>query len=155
MVVREQIDDIRFLGGVYQDIENQYNEIDYSQTLADFLPVLEEQHETFFDNEKGPSGSPWPELSPVTVKRKGHDKILYETGRLKASLTGPGTDSIREISDQGDGLLFGTEVPYSIFHQRGGPNLPQREHIGTNDQKLNDLLDNIADHTVEQLKIQL
>jgi phage gpG-like protein len=147
---KQQVEGIASLGGVFVEIEQQFINADYSETLEPFLRVFEGTHAAGFAAEASPSGSKWRPLSPRTIKRKGHGIILYETGRLKASLIGATGDSVRAVSHRG--LLFGTEVPYSIFHQDGTSRLPQREHVGINDETCQSVVDAIADAVVETLK---
>lgn len=154
-VVKEEIADIGFIGGVLVDIERGFRECDYTESLQNFFPVLESTHAKHFASQSDPAGVPWAPLSPRTIKRKGHSTILFETGRLKASLVGQTGDSIRAISDRGQGALFGTSVPYSIFHDVGGGNLPQRRHVGMIDETLQLLVDSVANRSVESLKIKL
>lgn len=147
---RQQVEGIAALGGIFIEIEQQFINADYSKTLEPFLKVFEGTHAAGFAAEANPVGSKWKPLSPRTVKRKGHGIILYKTGRLKASLIGATGDSVRAVSHRG--LLFGTEVPYSIFHQDGTSRLPQREHVGINDETCQSVVDAIADAVVETLK---
>ena len=151
-VVKEQIDDLRFLGGIYQEMENQFEAADYEEPLKDFFEDLQDAHRDYFLNEHGPDGSAWPPLAPSTSARKGHDRILFETGELEKQLTGDGS-GIREPTHRG--LIFGTDLFYSIFHQEpqeGG--LPKREHVGMDDELLQVVVDSVADHTVESLKLK-
>lgn len=39
-----------------------------------------------FQEERAPDGTPWAPLSPVTIARKGHARILFHTGRLAGSI---------------------------------------------------------------------
>lgn len=150
-IVKEEIADVRFLGGIYVLMEEQFRNHDYSDVLNAFLPTLEETHKTHFDTQSDPAANPWPPLAPSTIRRKGHDTILYETGRLKASLAGKTEDSIRAVSERGQGLLFGTSVEYAGFHQ-DGTRLPRREHVGMVDETLQILVDSVADSAVDSLK---
>lgn len=146
----QQIDDVQFLGGIFVEVEQAYNGADYGPALEGFFPKLEDAHSEFFAGEHSPAGEQWPALSPVTIAKKGHDIILVETGALEASLAGRTGDSIRQADARG--ALFGTSAEKSIFHTVGGPNLPQREHVGMNDELVDVLADEIANSLVEQLK---
>lgn len=91
-------------------------------------PLAEELREIiriFFARQAGPDG-PWPPLSEFTVQQKGHDTILYETGRLERSLTGITPDSIIVVRDLY--MRFGTRVPYAYPHQYGD-GLPLRRFM--------------------------
>lgn len=85
---------------------------------------LQRQHEVQFRSEGKFSGG-WPELADSTIRAKGHDQILYLTGRLWESLTGGNGDSIREVEE--DWMAFGTTVPYAGIHQHGADNIPMRK----------------------------
>lgn len=133
----------------WKSLDAQFRAINYEPAMISFLGVLETAHQGYFDRSESPGGDPWPPLAPYTVRRKGHDTILVETGRLRSSLTRRGRDAIRETSHRG--LIFGTEVPYAYFHQ-DGEGVPQREHVGMNEETLQILLDDVLDATVEGLK---
>ncbi|MFA7097234.1 MAG: phage virion morphogenesis protein [Gammaproteobacteria bacterium] len=64
---------------------------------------------------------PWAPLAASTVRRKGHDKLLYETGHLGDSIT-LGDVTSREAT-------VGTDAPYSIFHQLGTKRMAARPFI--------------------------
>lgn len=153
-VLTEQLDDLKFLGGVYSDTEKRFKEADYTGVLNDFLDVLEKKHAEYFDSQTSPVGQSWPPLAPSTIAAKGHNQILFRTGRLRESLTGKSSDAIRDAFQEafGAGLSFGTSTPYSTFHMEDGGRLPQREHVGMNDETLDDFVDTVADHAVEELK---
>ena len=74
-VVTEELDDLRFLGGIYQGIENQFRQIDYEPILRIFGEKLAAEHQEYFERGAGPSGSSWPLLARSTSARKGHDTI--------------------------------------------------------------------------------
>lgn len=44
-----------------------------------------EAAEQAYDNEEDVLGRPWKELSPETIRKKGHDTILVESGVMRAS----------------------------------------------------------------------
>jgi phage gpG-like protein len=67
-------------------------------------------------------GQHWLERKRETRGSQGKP-ILFRTGRLKQSfLEGP--EHIEETHDTA--LLFGSRVPYAIFHQLGTRNMPAR-----------------------------
>lgn len=147
----EEIADPAFLGSIFLEVEQAFLAADYTSTLEPFLSHLEGSHASHFAAQSNPIGTPWAPLAASTIARKGHDTILVETTRLKSSLTGKTQDSIRAVSHRG--LLFGTEVPYAIFHQDGG-RLPKREHVGMNNETTQQIVDAVADRTVEELKMK-
>lgn len=150
----ELIQDIDFLGSVYQDVENKFRDCTYRQPFADFVPVLERAHSIFFAAEQSPTGIPWAPLARSTVRRKKHSRILVDTGRLLGSLSSSDhTDAIRDIEDRY--LAFGTSVPYAIYHQTGTSRMPARPPVGLNEVILNLLCNRLADHVVEALKVKV
>lgn len=123
---------------------------------ADLTPVMREAmadlqalHTEAFAGQYDPnSGAAWTPLSPLTVAAKGHSTILVESGRLRASLTGEVSgDSIRELVNEpsGRGFTFGTRVPYAGFHQHGD-GVPERPMVGFDDEFVDQLVSNTADH---------
>lgn len=76
--------------------------------------------------EPGRRPVPWAPLAASTVRRKGHDKLLYDTGRLRDSITlGTVTDRTATV---------GTDAPYSIFHQMGTKRMDARPFIPADGQ---------------------
>jgi phage gpG-like protein len=150
-VLIQELSEARELGGIMVLIEQDFKKADYQKTMESFLPVLTDSHKSRFEQQVNPAGTPWKPLAQSTVRRKGHDKILFETGRLKASLSRRTSDSVREVSPRGQGLLFGTTVPYSSFHD-DGRGVPRRQHVGMNEQQLQEFVDAIADHAVQEIK---
>ena len=150
----EQYDDPRYLGGTFQDMENGYNEADYSQALEGMLPQIVEDHTSVFSQRQDPNGSIWPPLAPYTVKKKGHDIPLVETNRLKSSVLNlDHSDHVGGVTHRG--LLFGTSVEYGIFHQEGTSKIPQRAFIGLKPQTLDQIVDKVADTAVDSLKMKV
>jgi len=150
-MITELLDDVAELGGIFLDLSQRFDKLEYTEQLQEFNKDVAAGEQAAFAGERSPGGESWPELSPVTIARKGHDRILYETGRLEASLVsvgGPG--NIHEIGERGS--LFGTDAEYSLYHQLGGGRLPRREHVGTDSATVDDLADAIAEHVVESLK---
>ena len=115
--------------------------------------LLEDTHAYYFQEETGPDGGKWEELRPSTIARKGHDKILFESGDLLDSLTGRAKGAIRRVSTSGTkvSLRFGSDIPYSKTHQYGTDRLPQRKHIGIT-EVIRELLREIV---VEDIKRRL
>lgn len=89
--------------------------------FADIGEYLLTSVEDRFDDEAGPRGEEWQELSPRTRARKQHPKILTETGHLRAGFSyDPGPDE----------LVFGTNVIYAATHQYGRGAIPARPLLG-------------------------
>ena len=153
MVHAEQLDDLRFLGGVFAEIEQQFNDADYTQLLAQTILDLETAHADYFAEEKSPAGEAWKPLAPLTVAKKGHDTILFEHGPMPDSLIGTTSDSIREVVSEppNHSLSFGTSDEKSPFHQFGTSRIPIREHVGVNEPFCDQLAEKTADATVALL----
>lgn len=83
-----------------------------------------------FATESGPDG-PWQELAESTIARKGHSRILYETGRLLAGLIGPTADSIVEVRRMS--LVFGIDLYRAFKHERG-EGVPRRGFMPRGEQ---------------------
>lgn len=115
--------------------------------LRETMVDLEELHAGYFGSESDPLGAAWPELKQSTIDRKGHNRILYDTGRLAASLSSKSGDSIRDIivEPAGQGLAFGTSVEYAPFHQFGTPRMQQRQHVGVSDHVIDVMAERVAD----------
>jgi phage gpG-like protein len=133
---------------VFDGLAEQFAEIDYTDPLTEALPKLEKSHQEFFDNEAGPEGA-WAPNAPSTVKRKGHGIVLLESGRLTASLVGRTADSVREVfnAEGQHSLIFGTDVPYSVFNQEGTSRAPARPHVGMTEETMQAVDNDVADWT--------
>jgi len=153
-VLTEEIEDLKFLGGIYAEIENDWRDADYTDFLGGVVKTLEEQHRDLFNSETSPSGEAWAPLAESTIRRKGHDAILLDKGPLLDSLQGQTGDSFRDIIREQffHGLSFGTSTPSSAFHQQGGKHLPKREHVGFAERTVDEITEDSADAMVEMLK---
>lgn len=150
----EQLDDLKFLGGIFQEIENAFNSTDYRETLEGFLPSLVSSHAGHFSGRRDSNGSIWPPLAAATIAKKGHDVPLVETNRLKESVLNlKHPDHVGEATHRG--LLFGSDVEYGIFHQEGTKRIPQRAFVGLETPLLDEIVDGVADHAVENLKFKI
>ncbi len=152
MTITESFDDVKQMGAVLLDCELRLKGADYSETLEDFQEEIAQQNIDLFANECSSMFEDWAPLKPSTIARKGHDRILFETGRLKTSLTvvgGPG--NVNKVTQRG--LLFGTDVEYSIFHQTGTSRMPARPPVGLSVQLVDELANTIADAAVNKLKV--
>lgn len=137
----------------WNQIETDFETLDMKPVLEDELGVLERLHEDYFFDAKSPGGESWPALAPSTVAAKGHARILIDTGRLLQSLTQRGPDAVRNVTG-GNGsfdLVFGTAVPYSVFHDEATGNRPARQHVGWNDQTLDEVTFHVLDGALETM----
>ena len=143
--------DINEFSAMLAGIGDQVAAMDYSDTLDEFMPVIAEQHASMFGSEQDSNGSKWAELRPSTIARKGHDRILFETGALRDSLVSVGgPNNIAEAFPRG--LVFGTSDEKALFHQDGTSRMPARPPVGLSEETLGKLVDRVADATVEKLK---
>ena len=65
----------------------------------------------------------WQELSPITIERKGHDQILFDTGEMY--------DSINAESVGDNQAIYYTDDPKAPIHELGlleggTPSIPRR-----------------------------
>jgi phage gpG-like protein len=100
---------------------------DNSQALAEIAEDLRAQIAEQFATEGAAGGTPWAPLAPSTLRRRHGGGILYDTGALFSSLHDPGAPDHVEEND-GTSLLFGSGLPYALFHQTGtGEGLSQAQ----------------------------
>lgn len=140
------------LDGVYQDIENHFNTLEFSPVWSEVIADLETLHDKYFAAEAGPAGK-WEELAESTVERKGHEGILWETKRLQASLIGQTGDSIREVisEEHNSGFVFGTDIEYAHFHMTGTNNMPARPMVGITEVEVDAITNRMLDYTTREL----
>jgi len=108
----------------------------FHESLADQAPALarvaddcREMIARQFASEGRAEGTPWPELSPATLRRRhARTPILYKTGALLRSLGEPGAAGhVEEL--EGYSLTLGSRLPYALYHQTGTRRLPARPII--------------------------
>jgi phage gpG-like protein len=137
-----------------QDVVTDFTNIRFQPLLERGFRMLEEEHGVRFALEVDPEGTPWTPLSQYTVKKKGHAIRLLEAGRLRGSLRDQKhADGIRQTWDEwpNAGLIFGTDVPYGMFHETGGPNLPRRPFMGMAERSLDLFTEHTADYVLAEL----
>lgn len=153
-VVQEVVDSFEGFDAILAEVGAAHLCVDYTDPLTEFLPNVQASHESNFDGRHSPDGDPWPALAASTIARKGHDIPLVEFMRLKPSileLSHP--DHVGGVSHRG--FLFGTSVEYAGFHQFGTGKIPQREFVGMPSALVDELVDVVADHEVESLKLKV
>lgn len=93
---------------------------DLSRPLRVAAASLDKLVDDSFRGQKSPGGTPWKKLKKSTVKRrrKGSNRILQDTSRLRRSWNARADRS---------SLTITTNVPYARFHQQGTKHLPVRE----------------------------
>lgn len=147
----DQLGDV--LGQVFDEIEIGYQEADYTAPLTHSLLTLQEQHQVMYDSGQDSSGAAWTPLAASTVAKKGHDTILVDKSRMKASLVSPTGDSIRDVISEAGmaGVAFGTDVEYAHFHQTGTSRMPARPPVGISEKTIDQVQNEVADHTVASM----
>lgn len=107
--------------GIARVLENfQASLADNSRALAGVADDARQMIVEQFATEGAAGGTPWAPLAPSTLRRSGGARagILYVTGALFGSLTDKGAPGhVEELGSQS--LLFGSRLPYAIFHQTG------------------------------------
>ncbi|MGC1272582.1 MAG: phage virion morphogenesis protein [Planctomycetaceae bacterium] len=151
-VVRTQlVEDPRFLGAVFQEIENAYRDCDYQAAIDKLVPAIVTDHAGYFSNRTSPNGVAMAPLSPVTVAKKGHDRPLVETDAMRQSLLQSGhPEHLGGTSHRG--LVFGTSDEKATIHQHGTKRIPARPFVGWTEERVDDAANKMADHLVEALK---
>lgn len=95
-----------------------------------------------FASEGAEGGTAWAPLSPKYAAWKARKfpgrRVLVLTGDLRESLTYETGYSIADM--QPLSLVFGTAVPYAIFHQRGTSRMPARKPINFSKTQKNDIV---------------
>lgn len=157
------IDGIENLQTVFDGIELDFDSLDFSPVLKEELGKLEQLHAGFFRTSTGPDGAQWKPLAPSTIARKSSSKnaavrarshtILVETSALRESLVNSNS-GVRIVVDEPAGtvLSFGTDVPYSIFHDQSSGSRPARRHVGVTDDYVAKMTNRIARSAVKGLK---
>lgn len=151
---REIYDDFTGFGLVIREMEIGYERLSYEPILTAIIPQLQIDHKGFFSHKAGPDGAGWKENAASTQAKKGHGIVLFVTGDLERSLSESGASgAIRAVSDRG--LLFGTSIDYSSVNQTGTKDgkISARPHVGLLEETLNKLVSDVADLTIESLKL--
>lgn len=153
MTIKQELQSIEELGGVYVEIEEKFNRADYTEVLEKQPDKLRKDHADYFAKAQDATGQAWPPLAPSTVKRKGHATILVEHGDLQASLVGQGGANIAEVTHRG--VNFGTSDEKAPFHQSGTSRMPARPAVGITEERVDAVANEVADFLVEQLKFKI
>lgn len=170
-VAVQELDSLDDLAGVFQDMADQLNAADYTETLDAMLPELEETHQQYFDDRKSPHGEPWPDWFFTEIDT-GEHPTLEASGDLRRSLRTGGSGNIKFTDRRA--LEWGTNVEYAGIHNFGARittgvwlisrnrqfalppgstlEIPQREFMGLNEKNAQFFVDMAADAAVEFLK---
>lgn len=148
-----EVDDMDGLTKELNAIADQFRSLSYKPTLEKTMEFLEELHNERFETDTDPLLLPWRPLAAYTVRKKGHDTILEEKLRLRPSLTEDTSGAVRAIRQQAhdQGLVFGTEVPYTIFQQYGTDIIPARPVVGLNYDNTSTIAESVVNDTVTML----
>ena len=142
--------DLPQLDAVIDDLKTQASELDYTQEMTDFLPELASYEAGMFAGEFDSSLVDWEPLRPSTIKRKGHDRRLFDMGALRDSLVHiGGSGNIAEAFPHG--LIFGTDIEYAGYLQDGTSRMPARPPVGISEETIDKLCEVVADATVDKL----
>lgn len=114
---------------------------DMTPVWASFGEVLQESHAFRWGVEVGPDMDPWEALSLRTIRRKGHDRILYKEGDLLRGLvTNPAPLQ----------LEFGISDWKAPIHHGGTDDIPARPLVGISPDDAAALLDILEDEIHER-----
>lgn len=120
------------------------------------IPIVRRDELKRFETDTDPTGAPWAKLSPVTIRKKGHDRILEETEALKAAETSDAEGNIAQIETDADGatLTHGVDtsvdkggIPWLPVQQFGSAkrNIPARPSVGLSEEAVDELANDLAD----------
>lgn len=176
MAIPIYIDSIADLPEVFASVDEDFEMIEFQPFMEGELDKIADFERSLFDRQVSPDGSAWAPNAPSTIAAKGHSNVLrgirgqkpskrkgvrraqkFGRFRLSNSLTLKSKqstdDAIREaVSDaKGAALSFGTDVEYSVYHDRGTSMFPARQHVGINDSFLDDMAERCLDYAVKQL----
>lgn len=145
------VDGVEGLQGLFDEIVEQIRQMDYEPVMVAGTEIIADLEKQFFDAGVDPNGNRWAPNAESTIKKKGHGIVLFETGALEKSLVDTSDEhNIHETSHRG--LLFGTDIEYSLFNQEGTERIPARPHVGVTEDFCNVFADEIGDFIVEQLR---
>jgi len=110
--------------------------LDLSKEINDFGKIIRKDHYQRLERGLGVDGSPMQKLSPGTIAKKGHSKILVDSGNMRNLVFRKKATAASQsaILTPGEKRKYpGTKVTPSqvgSFHQEGGLNLPKRQWFG-------------------------
>lgn len=167
-----ELDNIEELQGVYDAIAAAHDATNYQGALGVVADDLRDVHQNYFLGSFGPSGEDWKPWYWRDPDVSNDHPTLIAHGRLRDSLVTLSPDHIEAIAPRE--MTWGTSVPYAGVHNFGAVvtvggkglvgrfggfippgsklTIPQREHVGMNDETTTNVVDKVADAAVEQLK---
>lgn len=105
---------------------------DLSPLMSAIATLLENSTRERFNTKIDPDGVAWASLLPSTVKRKGNDEILVDTGALADSILSDFTAYSATV---------GSSAEYSAYPQFGSP---ARAFLGVSQDDEQEIYDEIA-----------
>lgn len=91
--------------------------------LKDTVEKGEQQVDEGFDGGEDAMGRPWEPLSQETIRRKGHDDILIDSGEMR--------DSFQSDVDRGAmEARLGSNDRKLVYHEYGTEHIPRRPVLG-------------------------
>lgn len=113
----------------------------YRQELR---PLLARNEEAAFATGGRSQGSPWKKLKQNTIRRKGHSKILVDSGALRAALTNPSARG-NKLKDMRWEVYYGVStgaLPYAWYVSQ------QRKFARASEQTVRKATDELRDYLV-------
>jgi phage virion morphogenesis protein len=106
--------------------------------MEDIGAALERSTDRRFASEVSPSGEPWRSLSARTLARKRNNKILNETGKMRASLS---------YMADAMSVQVGFSDVKSRWHQFGtNRGIPPRPMLGLSDGDVQEIESLVTEH---------
>lgn len=154
IVIHEQPGQPISLQPIFDDLVRQFQSFPWTPFINEEFSLMENQHSAYFAKGRGPDGQLWPGNSPAWQRHKGHNRPLIYKLRLSESLSfRKHADAIREVVDEHPKaiFIFGTSVPYSIYHQEGmGQKI--RRHIGITMDDFFEMSTRAVDYAFQEIK---
>lgn len=101
-------------------------------------------------------GLRWAQLSPKYAEQKAKEypgaPILVRTGRLKNSMISQGSDGNITVINK-DSAIFGSSVPYGVYHDKGGSKMPKRNFSDVSERRKNIWLGQIEDDLIRSFTL--
>tara|TARA_Y100000310_G_scaffold282096_1_gene303095 strand:+ start:1749 stop:2192 length:444 start_codon:yes stop_codon:yes gene_type:complete len=119
---------------VTMDFDLDKINLDLHKELNFIGEIIKKDHYQRLEKGKGVKGG-MQQLRPSTVKKKGHGKILVDTGKMRNLVIEEATraNQMVEVHPGRIEKYKGSNVTMADvggFHQEGGGNLPKREWFG-------------------------
>ena len=149
--MKEQFDSVESFVESINGLSQQVANMGYTQELIDLKSIIAQQPAGMSGNECGSNRSVWTPFLRSTVKRNGHNRILYKSRVFCASLvTFGGSSDVNEVAPRG--MVFEADVSDTTYQQAGASCLPALPPIGIDEETLEMFVNWVADATVEKLK---